>query len=504
MRERGKEVVVRSTATAMRFSRQRRGASWTRAFAEQQGIRKFIDLVSMMVPTFRTGGGFSLTQRSPRPRLAHDNLPPAPDGHAPPKFLAQLMDRQAQSLNENASRHLQPQQQPPPLGSGRANSKLSHRFELDFDNGWAPTRRQNASAPGMDTTHRRPARTPRSLGRLPVTSAPPRAAQVEALQRNGGLSPPPINPKLPPTSLRAGSSPPPRRPPNTNTASSSCAVLQIADAKPSRALQGHAHKSPRAHRPAVADGGHVGFESRGNSRGSDGGVADGMGGGGGGSARSAGGRSPVRTGEGNGSPVRHNSPAEGHSVRPAQERPARASDMNQPQAGVGKDTVSCVPFPSMRHAHHLATINPPGLGGRFPPTAPENRDESALHRVSNYSIRPCIHDAQLAQRFGAKAARGMSYTGEGSGQIRPAGGGCGAASVTSSYSHSEPGHATSADVDVDSLRPGLTGKASLLTERRTPDAQDAQSSGGSGGSGSSGGAIRSSAKVPRVRVTVKQ
>ena len=124
--------------------------------------------------------------------------------------------------------------------------------------------------------------------------------------------------------------------------------------------------------------------------------------------------------------------------------------MNQPQAGVGKDTVSCVPFPSMRHAHHLATINPPGLGGRFPPTAPENRDESALHRVSNYSIRPCIHDAQLAQRFGAKAARGMSYTGEGSGQIRPAGGGCGAASVTSSYSHSEPGHATSADVDVDS------------------------------------------------------
>ena len=95
----------------------------------------------------------------------------------------------------------------------------------------------------------------------------------------------------------------------------------------------------------------------------------------------------------------------------------------------------------------------------------------------------------------------MSYTSEGSGQIRPAGSGCGAASVTSSYSHSEPGHATSADVDVDSLRPGLTGKASLLTERRTPDAQDAQSS---GGSGSSGGAIRSSAKVPRVRVIVKQ
>ena len=144
-----------------------------------------------------------------------------------------------------------------------------------------------------------------------------------------------------------------------------------------------------------------------------------------------------------------------------------------------------------------------GLGWPIPACCTGNRDESALHRVSNYSIRPCIHDAQLAQEIRGEGRERMSHT-SGKWANRAGGRLRGAASVTSSYSHSEPGHATSADVDVDSLRPGLTGKASLLTERRTPDAQDAQSSGGSGGSGSSGGAIRSSAKVPRVRVIVKQ
>ena len=66
--------------------------------------------------------------------------------------------------------------------------------------------------------------------------------------------------------------------------------------------------------------------------------------------------------------------------------------------------LSCVPFPSMRHAHHLSTVTRASGGSRFPPTAPASRDESAVNRVSNFSIRPCIHDAELSQRFGAKAS----------------------------------------------------------------------------------------------------
>ena len=76
------------------------------------------------------------------------------------------------------------------------------------------------------------------------------------------------------------------------------------------------------------------------------------------------------------------------------------------------DGISYVPFPSMRHAHHLSsqfgnfghlgTLH--SVGPRSPRRAPDSRDESALHRMSNSSIRPCIHDAALSHRFGAKAA----------------------------------------------------------------------------------------------------
>ena len=54
---------------------------------------------------------------------------------------------------------------------------------------------------------------------------------------------------------------------------------------------------------------------------------------------------------------------------------------------------------------------------RGAPCAPVSRDSSAVSRVSNYSIKPCIHDATLSQRFGAKhsATRPASEVAAGSG-----------------------------------------------------------------------------------------
>jgi hypothetical protein len=72
--------------------------------------------------------------------------------------------------------------------------------------------------------------------------------------------------------------------------------------------------------------------------------------------------------------------------------------------------MSAVPFPSLRHAHHLVTQRPtPTLGAsvagaRPPPGPPTSRDESAIERMSNYSIRPCRHDASLTMRFGARSS----------------------------------------------------------------------------------------------------
>ena len=50
-------------------------------------------------------------------------------------------------------------------------------------------------------------------------------------------------------------------------------------------------------------------------------------------------------------------------------------------------SVACVPFPSVRHAHHLASIAGPTASPRIPPLPPTSRDESALERISMYSIK---------------------------------------------------------------------------------------------------------------------
>ena len=65
---------------------------------------------------------------------------------------------------------------------------------------------------------------------------------------------------------------------------------------------------------------------------------------------------------------------------------------------------SLMPFPSLRHAQHLSSAPKRQVSPRFPPDAPTSRDESAIGRVSTYSIRPCIHNQRLSERYGAKAA----------------------------------------------------------------------------------------------------
>lgn len=73
--------------------------------------------------------------------------------------------------------------------------------------------------------------------------------------------------------------------------------------------------------------------------------------------------------------------------------------------------VARVPFPSLRHARHLATITPQHVdrqpGARQPPA---NRDESAVHRMSTESIRHRRHDERLERLYTAKAAYAPSVS----------------------------------------------------------------------------------------------
>ena len=76
------------------------------------------------MPTFRTGGGFALTQRSPRARATHDNLPPPPQ-MGQPKFLSDLLLRaHAEAAGQHASAQYealhQPAHQPPSQHRRRA------------------------------------------------------------------------------------------------------------------------------------------------------------------------------------------------------------------------------------------------------------------------------------------------------------------------------------------------------------------------------------------------
>ena len=60
----------------------------------------------------------------------------------------------------------------------------------------------------------------------------------------------------------------------------------------------------------------------------------------------------------------------------------------------------------MRHARHLAALGGEVRGAsRVSPRAPENRDESALGRVSITSVPPCRRDARLSRLFAGRTLR---------------------------------------------------------------------------------------------------
>ena len=60
----------------------------------------------------------------------------------------------------------------------------------------------------------------------------------------------------------------------------------------------------------------------------------------------------------------------------------------------------------MRHARHLAALGGEVRGAsRISPRAPENRDESALGRVSITSVPPCRRDARLSRLFAGRTLR---------------------------------------------------------------------------------------------------
>ena len=396
--------------------------------------------MSFAVPTFRTGGGFSLTQRSPRPRATHDQLPPAPSvGSGRPQFLEQLLERQ--------SHQQQVPKAPPeaaainPSGGGGSSggggdeagrsaaptSRLAipqvgpHNLELQIPERFCGGRKapsgRNATAPGCQ-------RSPRNL-----TTRPREACMDVGRAASGSLSP------LPPTtSLRSAS------PFGEYGAGQTLSLHGGGDAEPKRGLQGRSQRSPRlhgqvhSHLPASAasaahdlrGGSPSPFEVSHVSSAACGATQASLAGGGAGDSGLAGGG-----GAGGG-----NAASSGYGDHSKSTTTTMARSSTGPPAVASPANMSCVPFPSMRHAHHLSTINPGAGGPRFPPAAPQARDESAISRVSNYSIRPCIHDAQLSARFGAKAAcrAPASAGGGGGGQGHPSmggggvGGGLGAAS----------------------------------------------------------------------------
>ena len=323
-------------------------------------------------PTFRTGGGFSLVSRSPRERSVHDELLPSqPASGMQPKFLADLLEKLPESRSPEALPTLTTTPRNVTPSSPRSAATPSFTLELPPEIG-------GASLPGG----RR-----RTLNTAPasVVASPTRRPRLAAAS-------PPL------TMLRP---------------SSSSRPTEELNAQPARTgLQG------RMPRQALHRGGTGSSIHRGVLQ------------------AQATVKRPI-------SPQRVEATAPSVlielPVAPAAQLPPsrreeasllpipcmelvhqRAGHVNETdlggtdvaQAGVVSDSnsargalaVPCVPFPSMRHAKHLRSVQRTIAGTRGPPAAPANRDESALDRVSTSSIRPCIHDKELAIRFGAKAA----------------------------------------------------------------------------------------------------
>ena len=102
-------------------------------------------------------------------------------------------------------------------------------------------------------------------------------------------------------------------------------------------------------------------------------------------------------------PERRRTPAPPPPPPPAPRPPPAAAAA---AAASAPATPGRVPFPSMRHARHLAALGGEVRGAsRVSPRAPENRDESALGRVSITSVPPCRRDARLSRLFAGRTLR---------------------------------------------------------------------------------------------------
>ena len=386
------------------------------------------------MPACRTGGGFALTQRSPRPRAAHDQLPPPAAPSAPPKFLEQLLEKRNACYDSrgsggsagdggggsdggisgsgrgggvgNRAAGFRGQKKPPAelpvlrnleltIPQSSANSTLHARFE--GRNFTAPSqlpggarhspRTSGGQQHGFSTNGARPAIRAAAVDGV----VPPATQVVVEVQRQALPSAPNASRQTPPL---------PDSPTHLqhSTPGSPCCGLQHwgSGDEPKRGLQGC---TPRHLRDSRSGGASPGPSAHGGLSAAHEMDAfapskvkeevariDGVGINGGEARFVSGGEAASR-----GAAACGGGAAAGR--RGACESGAACS-------GVPPAAVSCVPFPSMRHAHHLASVTRSSAGPRYPPSAPVSRDESAINRVSNYSIRPCIHDAQLSQRFG--------------------------------------------------------------------------------------------------------
>ena len=336
-------------------------------------------------PTFRTGGGFSLTQHSPRPRAAHDNLPPPAAGTAQPKYLADLLEK---LLDPTAvPSKLQPKQadkvESPRLGSGRKQiNRLAAINNLELPphpasprlgspratNGtlWAPTPTLLEAVSGAPQVGDEP------IPMAAASSAAPAPAPAASAAASAGAPAP--------ARLRRGLTP--------------TAPQATLTAEPvSRGLRGFTprHGDHVLERTSPSAGSHRAHHGRELASAERYAIQPG-------SPRAALGSSSSTLGGGGGLL----DSAEGDAALPT----ADAASTSVPGQGIPavRRAPSYVPIPSLRHAHHLATIPRPAVGPRSPPTAPAARDESALSRVSVYSMRPCMQDADLSARFGIKAA----------------------------------------------------------------------------------------------------
>ena len=402
------------------------------------------------VPAFRTGGGFSLTQRSPRPRATHDCLPPPASMQAPPKFLKELLLR----ADGPGSPKVLPRSV---LGQVKGNPASSPRsLELQVP---VSARQRRFHTPDLACAAL--SQSPHSVhaGAVPPRAASPRATSPRAASPRGA-------------SFEAESA----RGQQAGAVARGLPVVEVS-------------RRQQISAPLMTQGSLAGGVGRSSSP-----VVDGVAayGGDGFGSEEAG----LRGGEPKrgltGCTPRHQS-SQSHKASSPLTNERDASGGTQSGAGRGSlalgagcagvqsaaagesgavvsvsagvlggagGAISCVPFPSMRHANHLASVARPSAGPRYPPKAPTSRDESAVSRVSNYSIKPCIHDALLSQRFGAKASSRALAT------SAPAGGT--ATSVTEGAPPSvgsQPPHPTSAGSNGSFLGSGILGGASVLASR---------------------------------------